>query len=121
MYFDLLDVLFFRFKDFVLILFFLEWILFHVFLVSDLFFFYVFFELSLIPMFLIIGLWGSRDRSFMLLISFFCILWLFIIFFGFNYFYFFTFSFSDLGLLTRVSFSSYRERLICWLFLLLLQ
>lgn len=40
----------------------LNFILFNVFCVSDLFFFYVFFEVLLIPMFLIIGIWGSRER-----------------------------------------------------------
>lgn len=33
------------------------------FVTFDLFFFYVFFEFILVPMFLIIGLWGSRDRK----------------------------------------------------------
>lgn len=40
----------------------LNFILFNVFFVSDLFFFYVFFEALLIPMFLLIGMWGSRER-----------------------------------------------------------
>ena len=31
--------------------------------ISDLFFFYVFFESVLIPMFLLIGVWGSRERK----------------------------------------------------------
>lgn len=35
----------------------------NVFGVSDLFFFYVFFETLLIPMFLLIGIWGSRERK----------------------------------------------------------
>jgi proton-translocating NADH-quinone oxidoreductase chain M len=34
-----------------------------VFTVSDLFLFYIFFESILIPMFLVIGIWGSRERK----------------------------------------------------------
>ena len=33
-----------------------------VFLAQDLFFFYVFFEFSLIPMYFLIGIWGGKDR-----------------------------------------------------------
>jgi NADH:ubiquinone oxidoreductase subunit 4 (subunit M) len=40
-----------------------EFLLINVFIVLDLFFFYIFFEGVLIPMFLIIGLWGSRQRK----------------------------------------------------------
>lgn len=35
----------------------------HVFAISDLIFFYIFFEALLIPMFLLIGVWGSRERK----------------------------------------------------------
>jgi NADH-quinone oxidoreductase subunit M len=42
---------------------FLESALLGVFLVRDLFFFYIFWEASLIPMFFIIGLWGSAGRK----------------------------------------------------------
>jgi NADH-quinone oxidoreductase subunit M len=51
-----------RFKDFVILLLFVETLLFHVFSITDLFWFYIFFESSLIPMFIIIGVWGSRTR-----------------------------------------------------------
>lgn len=44
------------------LLFFLNFILINVFFVSDIFFFYIFFEALLIPMFLLIGIWGSRER-----------------------------------------------------------
>lgn len=44
------------------LLFLLNFILINVFFVSDIFFFYVFFEALLIPMFLLIGVWGSRER-----------------------------------------------------------
>lgn len=49
-------------RDFFILLFFIEFLLFNVFSVLDLFFFYLFFEGVLIPMFLIIGVWGSRLR-----------------------------------------------------------
>lgn len=39
------------------------WILINVFTVIDLFYFYVFFEAILIPMFFLITLWGSRSRK----------------------------------------------------------
>lgn len=44
------------------------------FIVFDLFFFYIFFELVLIPMFLIIGIWGSRERKLTASFRFFFIL-----------------------------------------------
>ena len=47
------------FISFLLIEFFLIW----VFSVLDLLMFYIFFESILIPMFLIIGVWGSRERK----------------------------------------------------------
>ena len=34
-----------------------------VFCVRDVFLFYIFFESVLIPMFLVIGIWGSRERK----------------------------------------------------------
>lgn len=51
------------FKLYSILLFLLELILINVFVVTDLVFFYIFFESVLIPMFLIIGIWGSRDRK----------------------------------------------------------
>jgi len=53
----------YRFKEFVLFLFLIEFLLFNVFSVLDLFLFYIFFESVLIPMFVIIGVWGSRNRK----------------------------------------------------------
>jgi proton-translocating NADH-quinone oxidoreductase chain M len=44
-------------------LFLIEILLLAVFSVLDLLFFYIFFEAILIPMFLIVGIWGSRDRK----------------------------------------------------------
>lgn len=53
----------YKLKEFVLLLFLVESILILFFLTNDLFFFYIFFESVLIPMFLIIGIWGSRARK----------------------------------------------------------
>lgn len=53
----------YKIKDFLIMLFFINFFLFNVFCVVDLFFFYVYFESLLIPMFFLIGVWGSRDRK----------------------------------------------------------
>lgn len=53
----------YRFKEYVLMLFLLEILLINTFSILNLFFFYVFFESVLIPMFIIIGIWGSRQRK----------------------------------------------------------
>jgi NADH-ubiquinone oxidoreductase chain 4 len=41
----------------------LELLLLLSFITLDLFYFYVFFESTLIPMFLVVGIWGSRSRK----------------------------------------------------------
>lgn len=51
------------FKEYIFSLILLEFLLLLVFTVLDLFFFYIFFEAILIPMFFIVGIWGSRDRK----------------------------------------------------------
>jgi proton-translocating NADH-quinone oxidoreductase chain M len=53
----------YRFKEFIILLFIIEFLLFNVFLVLDVFLFYIFFEAVLMPMFLIIGIWGSRIQK----------------------------------------------------------
>ena len=53
----------YRFKDFIIYLLFIELFLILSFTVIDLLFFYIFFESVLIPMFLIIGIWGARSRK----------------------------------------------------------
>jgi NADH-quinone oxidoreductase subunit M len=50
-------------KEFCLLLLFLEILLFCIFFTLDIFLFYIFFEFLLIPMVLIIGLWGTRARK----------------------------------------------------------
>lgn len=52
----------YKLRDFLIVLLFINFFLINVFGVSDLIFFYVFFESVLIPMFLLIGVWGSRER-----------------------------------------------------------
>lgn len=50
-------------KEFLIAFLFLDFLLIGVFCVLDLLFFYIFFESVLIPMFLIVGVWGSRERK----------------------------------------------------------
>jgi proton-translocating NADH-quinone oxidoreductase chain M len=50
-------------KEFLVAFLFLETFMIAVFCMLDLILFYVFFESVLIPMFLIIGVWGSRERK----------------------------------------------------------
>lgn len=50
-------------KEYLIAFLILEFLLVQVFSVIDLFLFYVYFESVLIPMFLIIGIWGSRTRK----------------------------------------------------------
>ena len=50
-------------KQYFMLFLFLEFFLILIFSILDLFFFYIFFESVLIPMFLLIGIWGSRERK----------------------------------------------------------
>nr|BBH42940.1 NADH dehydrogenase subunit 4 [Marophrys sp. SRT127] len=50
-------------KEYMICFLFLELLLLLVFSVLDLILFYIFFESILIPMFIIIGVWGSRERK----------------------------------------------------------
>ena len=50
-------------KEFFILFFILEFCLIISFTILDLLIFYIFFESVLIPMFLIIGIWGSRERK----------------------------------------------------------
>jgi len=51
------------FREYVINLFLIQLFLLIVFFTLDLFIFYIFFEAILVPMFLTIGIWGSRDRK----------------------------------------------------------
>lgn len=61
----------YRAKEFFFLLFIIEFLLINVFCSLNLFFFYIFFEAVLIPMFLLIGIWGSRQRKFHAVYMFF--------------------------------------------------
>lgn len=50
-------------KEFLISFLILDFLLIGVFSILDLLFFYIFFESVLIPMYLIIGVWGSRERK----------------------------------------------------------
>lgn len=50
-------------KEYLIVFLILNFFLINVFCVLDLLFFYIFFESTLIPMFLVIGIWGSRERK----------------------------------------------------------
>ena len=52
-----------KLKEYLVSFLVLEFLLIGVFCILDLLLFYIFFESVLIPMFLIIGIWGSRDRK----------------------------------------------------------
>ena len=52
-----------NFKSYAIIFLIMETLMIGVFIQIDLFYFYIFFESVLIPMFLIIGIWGSRERK----------------------------------------------------------
>nr|YP_010619998.1 NADH dehydrogenase subunit 4 [Tayloriella tenebrosa]WAX04011.1 NADH dehydrogenase subunit 4 [Tayloriella tenebrosa] len=58
-------------KEYFLCFLFLEFCLIQVFCVLDILLFYIFFESVLIPMFLIIGIWGSRERKIRAALQFF--------------------------------------------------
>nr|YP_009445887.1 NADH dehydrogenase subunit 4 [Betaphycus gelatinus]ATX68828.1 NADH dehydrogenase subunit 4 [Betaphycus gelatinus] len=52
-----------KLKDYLICFLVLEFLLIQVFCVLDIFLFYIYFESVLIPMFLIVGVWGSRERK----------------------------------------------------------
>jgi proton-translocating NADH-quinone oxidoreductase chain M len=53
----------FKLKEYIIVLLLIELILINVFCILDIFFFYIAFESILIPMFLLIGIWGARERK----------------------------------------------------------
>lgn len=57
------DTIHFDLKKYLIAFLVMEFFLIGVFCVLDLLLFYIFFESVLIPMFLIIGIWGSRERK----------------------------------------------------------
>lgn len=57
------NTIYYNLKEFLILFLTLNFLLVCVFSVLDIFFFYVCFETILIPMFIIIGYWGSRERK----------------------------------------------------------
>jgi len=53
----------YRLREFYIILFVIEFCLFQLFLVDDIFLFYFFYESIVIPVFFLILIWGSRERK----------------------------------------------------------
>jgi NADH-quinone oxidoreductase subunit M len=105
----------YKYKQFILFLIFLEFILILCFLVINLFSFYILFESSLILMFFIIGIWGSRARKikaayyfffYTLFGSIFMFIALFLL-------YFFCGTFHIL-ILMKFSFSNFYIELLIW-------
>jgi proton-translocating NADH-quinone oxidoreductase chain M len=62
-YLSLLETVFFKIKYYSIIIYLILIFLNLVFLANDVFLFYVFFELLLIPMYFIINIWGTRARK----------------------------------------------------------
>ncbi len=101
-------------KEFLVAFLFLESFMIAVFCMLDLVLFYVFFESVLIPMFLIIGVWGSRERKiraayqfflYTLIGSLFMLIAILLIYFQVGT--------TDLQVLTTIEFSE-RRQLFLW-------
>jgi NADH:ubiquinone oxidoreductase subunit 4 (subunit M) len=61
----------YKIKEYLAVLLLIQVLLINVFCIFDLFLFYVYFESILIPMFLLIGIWGSRERKYLAAYQFF--------------------------------------------------
>ncbi len=105
----------YKIKEYILMLLLTELLLINVFSVLDLFFFYIFFEGVLIPMFIIIGVWGSRQRKIHAAYQFFfyTLLGSILMLLGIIIIYFQTGT-TDIQLLSQVQFS-HSKQLILWL------
>nr|YP_009446427.1 NADH dehydrogenase subunit 4 [Ancoracysta twista]ATY40915.1 NADH dehydrogenase subunit 4 [Ancoracysta twista] len=104
-----------HFKEYLIAFLVLESLMISIFCVLDLLLFYIFFESVLIPMFLIIGVWGSRERKiraayflflYTLLGSLFMLLAILAIYFETGT--------TDLQILQTVEFSGHKQ-LLLWL------
>ena len=109
------NIIIYRVKEFMIMLLLIEFLLINVFSVLDLLFFYIFFESILIPMFLIIGIWGMRQRKIHAAYQFFfytligsIVMLLGIIVILFNI------GTTDIQILSQMTFS-YNRQLILWL------
>ena len=105
----------YKVKEFILMLLLTEFLLINVFCVLDLFFFYIFFEGVLIPMFIIIGVWGSRQRKIHAAYQFFfyTLLGSVLLLLGIIIIYFQTGT-TDIQLLSQIEISNSKQ-LILWL------
>nr|QJH88477.1 Nad4 [Pterocladia lucida] len=102
-------------REYLICFLILEFCLIQVFTVLDLLLFYIFFESVLIPMFLIIGIWGSRVRKIRAAYQFFLytLVGSLIMLVGLVFIYFQTGT-TDTQLLWQVSFSEFRQ-LLLWI------
>lgn len=102
-------------KEYCIAFLVLESFMFAVFCILDLLLFYVFFESVLLPMFLIIGVWGSRERKIRAAYQFFLYTLIGSVFMllGILFIYFQTGT-TDLQILYATEFSEYRQ-LLLWL------
>lgn len=104
-----------KIKEYMIMLLLTELLLLNVFAVLDLIFFYIFFESVLIPMFIIIGVWGSRQRKIHAAYQFFffTLFGSIIMLIGIIVIYFQTGT-TDIQLLANTEFSNYRQ-IFLWL------
>nr|YP_009988307.1 NADH dehydrogenase subunit 4 [Gelidiella acerosa]QNM39445.1 NADH dehydrogenase subunit 4 [Gelidiella acerosa] len=102
-------------KEYLICFLILEFFLIQVFSVLDLIFFYIFFESVLIPMFLIVGIWGSRQRKIRAAFQLFLytLIGSLLMLLGILGVYFQTGT-TDIQLLWQVKFSEFRQ-LVLWL------
>ena len=106
-------------KEFLIAFLILDFLLIGVFCILDLLFFYIFFESVLIPMFLIIGIWGSRERKILAAYYFFLytLLGSVLMLISILYIYWQTGT-TDYELLLAFSFSELEQKLLWFTFFL---
>ena len=107
------------YKEYLICLFSIEIILLFVFSIMDIFLFYIFFESILIPMFILIGIWGSRKRKIhaAYLLFFYTLIGSFFMLISIILIYSYT-STTNIFIIYNTKFPFYREYLI-WFFLFL--
>ena len=106
-------------KEFLIAFLVLDFFLILTFCVADLLLFYVFFESVLIPMFLIVGIWGSRERKILAAYYFFLYTLLGSVVMLFSIFYIYSLVGStDYELLLVFNLSSLEQKLLWFTFFL---
>jgi len=109
----------YRIKLYLIAFLFTEFFLLNIFCALDLFLFYIFFESILIPMFLIIGVWGSRFRRIHASYQFFLYtLFGSLIMLSALIFIYFHVGSTDLKVIYNSSFSNYRQLFLWFAFFL---